>query len=147
MDRHVLRFYGYFKESVVESRLETARLRKLIVFFYLEDNSLSMLEPKQMNSGIPQGEILKRKKVLKSDGSGKNIGIEDFIVGQDVNIYGKHIRLYDCDEYTRSFYKNLGLEQMAVQDEPLDNFETKLKNIFYNPLRQGMIGSDPRVPS
>ena len=37
---------GYFKESVVESRLETDRLRKLIIYYYLEDNSLSMLEPK-----------------------------------------------------------------------------------------------------
>jgi len=46
MDRHVLRFYGYFKESVVESRLETERLRKLIIYYYLEDNSLSMLELK-----------------------------------------------------------------------------------------------------
>jgi hypothetical protein len=53
MDRQVLRFFGYFKESVVESRLETERLRKLVVFFYLEDNSLSMLEPRQENSGLP----------------------------------------------------------------------------------------------
>ena len=40
MDRHVLRFYGYFKESVVESRLENYRIRKLIVFYYLEDRSI-----------------------------------------------------------------------------------------------------------
>ena len=109
MDRQVLRFYGYFKESVVESRLETDRLRKLVIFFYLEDNSVSMLEPRQENSGLPQGEILKRKKVLKANKSGKNIGIEDFIVGQDINIFGKTIRLYDCDPYTREFYEELGL--------------------------------------
>jgi len=114
MDRHVLRFFGYFKESVVESRLETERLRKLIIYYYLEDNSLSMLEPKQSNSGTPQGEILRRRKCLRSDGSGKNIGIEDFIIGQDVVIYGKHIRLYDCDQYTREFYKNLGLDQLSA---------------------------------
>jgi len=46
MDRHVLRFYGYFKESVVESRLEQYRLRKLHIYYYLEDNSVSMLEPR-----------------------------------------------------------------------------------------------------
>jgi len=40
MDRHVLRFYGYFKESTTESALEAYRMRKVIVFFYLEDNSV-----------------------------------------------------------------------------------------------------------
>lgn len=29
LDRHVLRFYGYFKESVVESNLENYRVRKV----------------------------------------------------------------------------------------------------------------------
>ena len=59
----VLRFYGYFKESVVESRLENYRIRKLIIYFYLEDNSVSIIEPKQTNSGIPQGAFVKRQKV------------------------------------------------------------------------------------
>lgn len=53
MDRHVLRFNGYFKESVVESAIENYRVRKLIVFYYLEDNSISITEPKLENSGIP----------------------------------------------------------------------------------------------
>lgn len=46
MERHVLRFYGYFKESCVETSLETYRVRKLIIFYYLEDNSVSINEPK-----------------------------------------------------------------------------------------------------
>jgi len=53
LDKHVLRFFGYFKESAVETNLETYRLRKLIIFFYLEDDSVSAIEPKQLNSGIP----------------------------------------------------------------------------------------------
>jgi len=53
MDRHVLRFYGYYRESAVESPLENFRIRKLILLFYLEDNSLQISEPKQENSGIP----------------------------------------------------------------------------------------------
>jgi len=58
---------------------------------------------------MPQGEILRRRKVFKHDKSGKNIGIEDFLVGSDIIIFGKKIRLYDCDEYTREFYEGLGL--------------------------------------
>lgn len=68
----VLRFYGYFKESVVESRLENFRIRKLILYYYLEDNSVAIIEPKQMNSGIPQGAFLKRQKVaIKSNSLSK----------------------------------------------------------------------------
>jgi len=46
MDRHVLNFKGYFKESVAESNLENHRLRKLVIFYYLEDNSVQINEPK-----------------------------------------------------------------------------------------------------
>ena len=35
LDRHVLRFFGYFKESVVERNLENSRNRKVKVLFYL----------------------------------------------------------------------------------------------------------------
>ena len=63
MDRHVLQFNGYFRETVVESRLETHRLRKLVIYFYLEDDSIAMISPKQENSEIPQGQFLSRQKV------------------------------------------------------------------------------------
>ena len=56
----MLRFYGYFKESVVESRMENHRVRKLVIFYYLEDRSIQLIEPKQTNSGSPQGIFLKR---------------------------------------------------------------------------------------
>jgi hypothetical protein len=44
LDRHVLRFYGFFKEGVVESNLENERNRKVKLLFYLEDNSIQMNE-------------------------------------------------------------------------------------------------------
>jgi DUF1126 PH-like domain len=50
----VLRFYGYFKESVVESNMENHRIRKVVLYYYLEDDSLHVAEPRQDNSGIPQ---------------------------------------------------------------------------------------------
>lgn len=53
LDKQVLRFFGYFKESVVESRLENYRIRKLTIYYYLEDHSIMINEPKQENSGTP----------------------------------------------------------------------------------------------
>jgi hypothetical protein len=39
----------------VESRIEKDRLRRCDIFYYLEDDSLMVVEPAVPNSGIPQG--------------------------------------------------------------------------------------------
>ena len=127
MDKQVLRFYGYFKEPVVESALEHYRVRKLVVLYYLEDQTINIIEPKETNSGTPQGIFLKRQAVLKEDGSGIALLPEDFSVGSNVVIYGKNIRLTDCDQYTREFYENLGMPQGSPESIPSDPYTTKTK--------------------
>ena len=99
-----MRFYGYFKESVVESRLENFRIRKVIVYYYLEDRSIMITEPKMVNSGTPQGAFLKRILVIKQDGSGMPFEPTDFRVSLDIGISGRAIRIYDCDDYTREYF-------------------------------------------
>lgn len=42
----MLRFYGFFKESVVESRMENYRIHRLNIFYFLEDKSVMITEPK-----------------------------------------------------------------------------------------------------
>lgn len=78
-----------------------------MIYYYLEDMSISIIEKNQNNSGIPQGNFLMRRKVISSDGSGLLITPEDFHVGQHITIYGKQIMITDCDDYTREFYANL----------------------------------------
>ena len=102
LDKQVLRFMGYFKEHVVESRLENSKVRKVTIFYYLEDKSIMVTEPKQVNSGTPQGAFLKRQVVLKPDGC--PFMPDDFSIGCDTGVYGRQIRVYDCDDYTRQFY-------------------------------------------
>jgi len=53
MDRHTLRFYAHIEEKVTESAFEKNRIRNLIVYYYLEDMSVSIIEKTQNNSGIP----------------------------------------------------------------------------------------------
>lgn len=125
MDRQVLRFYGFFREPVVESALEHYRLRKLVLYYYLEDHTLSIIEPKQVNSGTPQGAFLKRQSVLKEDRSGICVLPTDLRVGNNISIYGKNIRLADCDQYTREFYHHNGQPQGPAEDIPSDAFEVK----------------------
>jgi len=79
LDKQVLRFYGYFKESVTESVVENYRIRQVVVNYYLDDGTISITEPKQQNSGIPQGIFLKRQMVLRSDSSGTKIAPTDFL--------------------------------------------------------------------
>lgn len=84
-----MRFYGYFKEAVVESRLENFRIRKLVVQYYLEDHTVMIIEPRETNSGVPQGNFLKRRQILREDGSGLALLPFDFNIGKDVQILGK----------------------------------------------------------
>ena len=115
-DRKVLRFNCYFKESVVESRLENYRVRNCTLYYYLEDDSMHISEPKVENSGIPQGErkgtvFLKRHRVPKADGS--YYTATDLAVGTELDLYGRVFKLTDADNFTRSFYEKLGITMEA----------------------------------
>ena len=61
-----------------------------------------LTEPKVTNAGTPMGAFLKRQMVLKADGN--PFMPEDFAIGVDIEMHGRCIRLYDCDDYTRQFY-------------------------------------------
>jgi EF-hand domain-containing protein 1 len=112
----------------VESRLENHRIRKVIVFFFLEDHTVMISEPREVNSGVPQGNFLKRSMLLKEDGSGLPLLPFDFRVGEDVVILGRHFRLYDCDDYTRDFFKTHKKPQGPATKAPMDCFaETKIE--------------------
>ena len=122
-DKQTLRFYGYFKESVVENEIENARIRPLVIYYYLLDDSIQINEVKQTNSGIPQGPFLKKGKVIKTNG--QPLTFKDFQIGEDVTIYSKIIRIYDADQYTRDFCAMNGLRLGAAQSVPLDAFTMK----------------------
>lgn len=51
----MLKFNAYFKETVHESPNEYYRVRPVEIFYYLEDNSITVMEPHLDNSGLPQG--------------------------------------------------------------------------------------------
>ncbi|VDM33192.1 unnamed protein product [Hydatigera taeniaeformis] len=44
-DKKVLRFYGYFKESVTESADEHYRVRNVVIYYHLEDDTMHIYEP------------------------------------------------------------------------------------------------------
>ena len=55
LQKQILKFDSYFVEDVVAERVETNRLRRCHIFYFLEDNTMMVTEPTVPNSGIPQG--------------------------------------------------------------------------------------------
>ncbi|TMW63152.1 hypothetical protein Poli38472_002093 [Pythium oligandrum] len=102
-DRQVLRFYGYFQEPVEELGRRIQRIRRVVIFFYLSDRAISISEPRVANSGIAQGEFMKRTVLTKTDGS--NYTPADFRVGAELRFYGRTFYLVGCDEATRLYYE------------------------------------------
>ena len=48
-------FHGYFQEAVHEKRDEHYRVRECKIYFFPEDDTIEVIEPRKENSGIPQG--------------------------------------------------------------------------------------------
>jgi len=120
MDRLVLRFYGYFKEAVVETNLENYRIRRIHLLYYLEDDSCHIIEPRQDNAGIPQGQLVRRHKFPAPDGG--FVSYQDIRVGNSFHVYGKSFLITDCDEFTRDYCIQNGMEQEEAIDEEVDHF-------------------------
>jgi len=125
-DKQVLRFYGFFQESVPEKVDENSRYRQCVLMYFMEDGSAMVTEPKVENSGIPQGAFLKRHRIPKEDGSGF-IGPQDFAVGEDIVIYGRVFHLIGTDRFTRWFYEQNGVELGPDEPAPEDMYEKKYK--------------------
>lgn len=89
----VLRFDGYFQEAVHNSATEQYRIRGCTLLFFPEDDTLQVNEKCTVNSGMPQGTLLRRDKVLRSGlvpttmedfdfSSADYIGMTDFKLGE-----------------------------------------------------------------
>ena len=54
-DKQVLSFDAYFMERVTEKAEEQYRVHQCRVLFYLEDDSMQVVERRGQNAGMPQG--------------------------------------------------------------------------------------------
>ena len=123
-DRKVLRFYAYFQEHVVESRLENYRIRKVKIYYYLSDETIYITEPKVENSGVPQGVFLKRHKVPKVTGElSEHYTWRDLDLSMNFKAYDRIFRIYDADDFTKEFYSYMGFPLSNPDSNPGDNFE------------------------
>ncbi len=109
-DRKVLRFYAYFQESVNERRDEKYRVRRVNIYFYLEDDSVHVSEPKTANSGIPQGTLIRRHRIENpGSNAGQHFIVTDFNVGNQLTFYSRTFKIAGCDNFTRVWIDKLGI--------------------------------------
>ncbi|GBG58858.1 hypothetical protein CBR_g257 [Chara braunii] len=94
------------------------------------------IEPRQDNSGITQGQFLKRHVVPSTVAkNGKTVTIEDLHVGQEVTMYGRTFHICSCDPFTRRFLLRSGIpvaDDEPLPDEPIEHYRARQKRI---PIR------------
>jgi len=143
LDRKVLRFKGYFTEDVHQSKEETSRPRKCVIYFFLEDGTVCIVEPRCQNAGMAQGTIVRRHLVPKADGSG-TVQMCDLVLGQVLHVYGKRIHLYDCDAFSREFMADQDIDVGESLPEPADGYmDKRAKEMGRSiPRREGLRSQD-----
>jgi hypothetical protein len=97
-DKKILRYTARFNTKVPEDVD-----RRFIISFYLADDTISIFEPAQKNSGIIEGPFLERRKYKNVDKNSIFITPTDLPVGGDIKINGYNFHILGCDEYTTKF--------------------------------------------
>ena len=84
-----------------------------VFFFPLQNDTVEITEPKFRDSGMPQGTFLKRMPLPNAEKSG-SFHWRDLHVGQTISVYGRLVRIYDADEFTRKFF---GEHEIVLADK------------------------------
>lgn len=97
-DKKILRYTAKFNTRIPEDFD-----RRFIISFYLGNDTISVYEPAQKNSGIMEGKFLERGKYKNVDNGGAFITPSDMAIGGHVKINGYSFNILSCDEYTRKY--------------------------------------------
>uniref|UniRef100_A0A8C3LE15 EF-hand domain containing 1 n=1 Tax=Chrysolophus pictus TaxID=9089 RepID=A0A8C3LE15_CHRPC len=136
-DKKVLKFDAYFQEDVPLSTEEHYRIRQVGIYYYLEDDTISVIEPVVKNSGIPQGKLIRRHRVPKND-HGDHYHWKDLNRGINITMYGRTYRIVDCDPFTQVFLESQGIEVNPPEKMVFDPY-TELRRM---PMRMYITPSD-----
>ncbi|CAG5136781.1 unnamed protein product, partial [Candidula unifasciata] len=123
-DKKVLKFSGYFKETVHESPSEYYRVRPVDVYYYLEDDSIAVVEPPVPNSGMTQGRLIRRQRLPKND-QGDIWHWKDINLGMNITFYGRNFHITSCDKFTKDFLESEGIIVNEPESIPGDPYLAK----------------------
>ncbi|NP_001296746.1 EF-hand domain-containing family member C2 [Danio rerio] len=137
-DKQVLCFDAYFNEDVPQRREEKYRVRKCKIYFYLEDDTIQVVEPEFKNSGIPQGTLIRRHRIpLPAPKDDCFYNVHHFNINQEVVFYSRNFMITDCDPFTRNFLIKMGVRLNPPASTPADPYTTLRQELEENmkPLR------------
>ena len=97
-DKKLLRFTARFNPRVPEDKD-----RRFIITFYLSDDSISIYEIAQKNSGIIEGKFLHKRRYKNVDNNNEFLTLTDLGIGSDVKINGHSFHCLSADDYTTKY--------------------------------------------
>ncbi|XP_003706810.1 EF-hand domain-containing protein 1 [Megachile rotundata] len=114
-------FKAFFRQGVFNSPDEYFRIRHVNIIYFLEDDTICVMEPPVENAGFKQGKLVRRGKIVKNT-AGDIFHWKDFNVGIDVCIYGVVYHIIDCDLFTQEFLNSQGIDVGDKEEPPVDPY-------------------------
>ncbi|XP_074714588.1 EF-hand domain-containing family member C2 isoform X1 [Strix uralensis] len=137
-DKQVLSFDAYFEEEVPDKNQELYRIRHCKIYFYLEDDTIQVIEPQVKNSGITQGTIVRRHRIpLPPPHEDQFYTIDHFNINIEVILYARKYKIIDCDQFTKNFLRKMGVRLNPPTGRPDDPYTKERQKILdsMKPLR------------
>ncbi|XP_050679818.1 EF-hand domain-containing family member C2-like isoform X1 [Leptidea sinapis] len=108
-DKNILHFQAYFQQSLHEMLSASHILRKVDIYFFLEDGTIKVMEPRTNNSGLSQGTLISRQRIRLPFSYDSYYDVLDLNIGREVTFFGKVFKIINCDNFTRVFLNRLGI--------------------------------------
>ncbi|XP_031630857.1 EF-hand domain-containing protein 1-like, partial [Contarinia nasturtii] len=110
-DKIILTFDGFFRQKILEPNSEQYDLiRKVKMMYFMEDDTVTVVEPPYINSGYHQGRIIRRSRIIKDPIRNLHLSWKDLNIGIEIKIFGITFHLTDCDAFTKEFLISNGIE-------------------------------------
>uniref|UniRef100_A0A671QVC3 EF-hand domain-containing family member C2 n=1 Tax=Sinocyclocheilus anshuiensis TaxID=1608454 RepID=A0A671QVC3_9TELE len=128
-DKQVLCFDAYFQETTSEKG-KIYRVQKCKIYFYLEDDTIQVVEPELKNSGIPQGTLIRRHRIpLPAPKDDCFYNVHHFNINQEIVFYSRTFMITDCDPFTRNVLMKMGVRLNPPSSMPADPYTTHRQEI------------------
>uniref|UniRef100_A0A665UA69 DM10 domain-containing protein n=1 Tax=Echeneis naucrates TaxID=173247 RepID=A0A665UA69_ECHNA len=135
-DKQALCFEAYFQEAVPEAQDEKHRIRKCNIYFFLEDDTVQVVEPAYKNSGIPQGTLIRRHRIpLPPPDDDQFYNVFHFNINQQMVLYSRTFTVTNCDCFTKNFLTRLGVHVNDPTTAPEDPYTNLRQQKNMNPFR------------
>lgn len=137
-DKHILHFQAFFQQTLHEMRCGTHILRKVDIYFFLEDGTIKVIEPRTHNSGLSQGTLISRQRIRLPHSYDLYYDVLDLNIGREITLFGKVFKIVNCDNFTRVFLNRLGINVPDPISWP-DDGERRPDNVKppkHRPFRQ-----------